>query len=178
MKRETTSTGPVGAIGSVPVCAQCGSERVAIDAFACWNPETGLWELENVYEATHCHLCEATTTFVWKRKDELARTRVRELNDLFRTEGRGKGTLMITAGVSAKGPDFIRQAADAVRSFDAFTEDNDPWGQHDFGAFELDGERIFWKIDPYDLTMTMGSPNPANDAVTMRVLTILLASEY
>jgi hypothetical protein len=28
-------------------------------------------------------------------------------------------------------------------------EDNDPHGEHDFGAFEHEGQRIFWKIDYY-----------------------------
>lgn len=51
-------------IGSVPVCKDCGSERVAKDAWACWNPETGLWELENVFDQAHCHQCEAETTLV------------------------------------------------------------------------------------------------------------------
>ena len=65
-----------------------------------------------------------------------------------------------------------------VRTYDQFTADNDPWLEHDFGAFELEGEKLFWKIDAYDLSMTVGSPNPANDAVTVRVLTIMTAGEY
>jgi len=55
---------------------------------------------------------------------------------------------------------------------------NDPWGEHDFGAVEIDGEKAFWKIDCYDRTLTAGSENPANEALTHRVLTIMLASEY
>lgn len=73
---------------------------------------------------------------------------------------------------------FVQEAFTAVRSFDKFDKDNDPWGEHDFGAFELDGEKLFWKIDAYDLSMSMGSPNPANEAVTRRVLTVMLAAEY
>lgn len=37
-------------IGSVPCCQACGSERVARDAWACFNPEFGLWELEMAFE--------------------------------------------------------------------------------------------------------------------------------
>ena len=167
-----------GDIGSVPVCRSCRSERVAVDAWACWNPETGMWELENTFDDAHCHQCEDSTKLDWERRDLLIRTRVRELNDRFRTTGRGNGSMVVTEGVQEKGLPFIRQALDQVRTFDAFTTDNDPWGEHDFGAFELDGEKLFWKIDAYDLTLTMGSPNPANEAVTARVLTIMLASEY
>ena len=40
----------------------------------------------------------------------------------------------------------------SVQSFDDFSSDNDPYGEHDFGAIDLpDAEKIFWKIDYYDL---------------------------
>lgn len=165
-------------VGSVPVCGVCGSERVALDAWACWNPDNGLWELEQTFDDAHCHQCECATKLAWRRKDSLQRTRIRELNDRFRTTGRGNGNIVVTAGLQERGRPFIRQAVDAVRTYDDFTKDSDPWGEHDFGAFEIDGEKLFWKLDMYDLTLTMGSPNPANDAVTSRVLTIMLASEY
>ena len=84
----------------------------------------------------------------------------------------------MTIGVQEQGEAFIRKAFHAVRTFSAFSQDNDPWGEHDFGAIKIDGERVFWKIDCYDQTLTAGSPNPANDAVTHRVLTIMLANEY
>ena len=66
---------------------------------------------------------------------------------------------------------------------DSFTEDNDQHGEHDFGAFEHEGERIFWKIAYYDrATFGTGrdyaSENPADPKQTVRVLTIMLASEY
>ena len=85
---------------------------------------------------------------------------------------------MITSGLQEKGGAFIVAAVNAVRTFDDFSEGNDPWGEHDFGAVEIEGEKVFWKIDCYDPTLTMGSENPANEAVTHRVLTIMLASEY
>jgi len=66
----------------------------------------------------------------------------------------------------------------AVRAFDAFTGDNDPHGEHDFGAFDLCEERLFWKIDYYDQDLRFGSPDPTDPAVTRRVLTIMLASDY
>ncbi len=65
-----------------------------------------------------------------------------------------------------------------MRDFEDFTADNDPYGEHDFGAFQLGGEKLFWKIDYYDLALEMGSPDPADPAVTRRILTIMLAEEY
>ena len=44
-----------------------------------------------------------------------------------------------------------------VIAFDAFTEDNDPHGEHDFGAFDHAEHRIFWKIDYYDQALAFGS---------------------
>lgn len=64
----------------------------------------------------------------------------------------------------------------AVREFDQFTEDNDPYGEHDFGSLEWHGEKVFWKIDYYDQTLEYGKDPLSLDC--RRVLTILLASEY
>ena len=59
-----------------------------------------------------------------------------------------------------------------------FTEDNDPHKEHDFGAFEHEEQRFFWKIDYYDRDMIFGSEDPADPKATTRVLTIMLAEEY
>ena len=66
----------------------------------------------------------------------------------------------------------------AVRDFKDFTPDNDPHGEHDFGAVEHDGVRYFWKIDAYDRSLTFASQDPADPSVTTRVLTIMRADEY
>ena len=85
---------------------------------------------------------------------------------------------MITAGVQAQGPEFVARAIAAVARFDAFDADNDPYHEHDFGALVVEGEKLFFKIDAYDTTLTAGSPNAADPAVTTRVMTVMLASEY
>ena len=109
---------------------------------------------------------------------------IRILNDAFRTEplsvlsavlGR---TFVFTKGVAAQGDDFLCRALKSVQEYSLFTEDNDPHGEHDFGSFELDGVKLFWKIDYYDREIERGSPDPADPAVTHRILTILLAEEY
>ena len=75
------------ALGSVPRCQTCGSERVVKDAFACLNPASGLWEIEAVFDTARCHPCDSPTTLVWARAEEPPNQRVRELNDVFRTKG-------------------------------------------------------------------------------------------
>ena len=77
-----------------------------------------------------------------------------------------------------------RQLADhhrivhAIAAFDDFCHANDPYKEHDFGSFEAEGETIFFKIDYFDRTLTHHSPDPADPAVTERVITIMLADEY
>jgi hypothetical protein len=102
---------------------------------------------------------------------------VRELNDAFRTGGQG-GRIVITRGVNARGVTFVVEALERVRAFDAFTEENDPYGEHDFGSFELEGEKLYWKIDCYDKEMRYGSEDPSDPSKTTRVLIIMLAEEY
>jgi hypothetical protein len=104
--------------------------------------------------------------------------RIRELNDRFRWSRFQDGQVAITPGVNAL-PRRVKAAAllKVVR-FSEFTPDNDPHGEHDFGSFEVDGHKLFWKIDTYDAAMEFGSEDPADPLKTTRVLTIMLASEY
>jgi len=104
-------------------------------------------------------------------------TRTQELNDAFRRTGDG-GHILFTAGVSGLGVAFSHQALALVRTFDAFTPDNDPHGEHDFGSVDHNGERISWKIDYYDAACKFVSKDPADPTKTTRVLTIMLAEEY
>lgn len=109
------------------------------------------------------------------------RERIRILNDQMRVAGPTPGDQALwltTRGLDKLGPAVLGAAVQRVRTFDQFDGDDDPYGEHDFGSFELNGERLFWKIDYYDLSMTQGSPDPADEAATRRVLTIMLALEY
>lgn len=103
--------------------------------------------------------------------------RVQVLNDFFRTTFLG-GKVVITAGVAALPLDVKARALIQVQSFADFTADNDPHDEHDFGSFEDGGEKFLWKIDYYDLRCEFGSEDPADPEKTMRVLTIMLATEY
>jgi hypothetical protein len=166
-------------VGTVPACGTCGSERVVRDAWACWNRETGLWELEDVFDQVYCQACEREAELVWSPSEGAKPIkRIRELNDLFRSTGQGHGTVLITRGIEALGSEAVLGIVETVRAFSEFPPESDPWGEHDFGAFTHEKEKVFWKIDYYNLDQTAGSTNPANPAVTYRILTIMLASEY
>ncbi len=105
--------------------------------------------------------------------------RIRDLNDAFRASGSSaSGQWMITRGVQMLGAEFVILATRAVAAFDNFAPGNDPYGEHDFGSVKVAGERLFWKIDYYDPSLSYGSNDPADPAVTRRIMTIMLASEY
>ncbi|GJE15618.1 DUF3768 domain-containing protein [Methylobacterium marchantiae] len=103
--------------------------------------------------------------------------RVRGLNDAFRRSFAG-GHVMLSRGIATLPEEQRLKAEAAVQAFEAFSVANDPHGEHDFGAFDLAGQRCFWKIDTYDRAMVGHSPDPADPAVTVRILTIMLAEEY
>lgn len=65
-----------------------------------------------------------------------------------------------------------------LRGFASFEAENDPYGEHYFGALTIRGKKVFFKIDYFDRDLTYGSPDPADPSVTTRVLTIMLAEEY
>ena len=103
--------------------------------------------------------------------------RISDLNDQFRRTFVG-GIVAATEGFSALRPDLNRSFLKAIQEFDDFTEDNDPYREHDFGAITLEGTPVFFKIDYYDCALIAGSTNPADPTKTLRVMTIMLASEY
>jgi hypothetical protein len=117
--------------------------------------------------------------------------RIARLNDLARRAMGIACMVVATEGIRAlPGADQSR-LRELVETFDAFTPDNDPYSERDFGAIYqgLDGVwltlrpvdvavTVFWKIDAYDRALRFGSEDPADPAVTRRVLTIMLASEY
>lgn len=103
--------------------------------------------------------------------------RIRTLNDLLRQEGVG-GRLMLTRGLAGLPRSIVARIITAVRSFEAFTEANDPYGEHDCGTLTVGEHRVIWKIDYYDCRFLHHSPDPADATRTCRVLTVMLAEEY
>ena len=85
---------------------------------------------------------------------------------------------MQTQGISSLSQEAQSAIREKVETFNDFTPDNDPYGEHDFGSFEHDDEKIIWKIDYYDKNLEYGSQDPTNLAITTRVLTIMQGHEY
>lgn len=98
-------------------------------------------------------------------------------NDNFRKH-LSQGTLVLTQGIRSNTKEDLEAIITKVRTFDTFDENNDPYGERDFGAFDYKGKKIFWKIDYYDQEFLYLSPDASNPRVTNRVLTIMYAEEY
>lgn len=124
-----------------------------------------------------CNICVVIGVAKGENMSDDKSAIIRELNDQFRTTGLG-GRVTITRGIFELGQETVSIITKAVRSYDDFSPDNDPYGEHDFGSFELYSHGLYWKIDYYDLTLECGSEDASNPEVTSRVLTIMLKEEY
>jgi hypothetical protein len=103
--------------------------------------------------------------------------RIRALNDEMRQRLIG-GMAIMTPGIAALGPEAVARIVKTIEVYDDFCHANDPHEEHDFGAFDANGHNVFFKIDYYDETLTVHSPDPSDPKVTKRVITIMLAEEY
>jgi hypothetical protein len=99
------------------------------------------------------------------------------LNDRLR-QNLSTGFAVMTPGIAALGAEAVARIVKTISVYDDFCHANDPHEEHDFGAFEAEGETIFFKIDYYDNNLSALSPDPSDPTVTKRVITIMLASEY
>lgn len=106
--------------------------------------------------------------------------RIRQLNDAFRTDlfSGERGRVLVTTAVDQLSKLLRALLLEQVRTFTHFNQHNDPHGEHDFGTIEFLGQKWFWKIDYFDLSMHFGSPDPADPARTTRVLTVMREDEY
>ncbi|MBM2294320.1 DUF3768 domain-containing protein, partial [Sulfitobacter pseudonitzschiae] len=68
-----------------------------------------------------------------------------------------QGRMVVTQSLAAAGDGFMAEAVKATGAFDTFEPENDPEGWHDFGAVEIRGETVFWKIDLHE-EITFSSP--------------------
>jgi hypothetical protein len=76
--------------------------------------------------------------------------------------------MVLTRGIYDKFNDSeVGDILQKVKYFNDFTPDNDPYGEHDFGAFIYKGVKIFWKIDNYN-----------GQEGYQLVLTVMLAEDY
>ena len=105
------------------------------------------------------------------------RAKIRALNDAFRKTFRG-GRAIMTVGVAALSAKTQQEVFQKIQEFDAFDDENDPWGEHDFVSVEHEGQTFFAKIDYYNRDLSGHSEDTTDPEKTCRVMTIMLAEEY
>ena len=130
----------------------------------------------NNINQTNTSTITTTTTTLPLTKAAYAK-RVRDLNDQLRKFGKG-GMVVMTGGIAAHEVQAVNDIFKAIAAYDAFTDDNDPWGEHDCAVLTAIGVKVMFKIDYFDRSRTFHSPNPADPKVTTRVMTVMLADEY
>lgn len=80
--------------------------------------------------------------------------------------------LIITSAVAELGIPCQKELFEKIKQFDSFTPDNDPYGEHDAGMIEHDGEDFYWKFDYLDDDLESYKPDG------IRFLTVMLMREY
>lgn len=116
--------------------------------------------------------------------DDKRAAAIAALNDALRRDpfSGEHGRVMQTAGVVAEGVAFVSKALTKLANLTAsdFEPGNDPYGERDFAVIEVDGVRLYAKVDYYakGSNLTLGSETPDDPASTERVMTIMLSSEY
>lgn len=103
--------------------------------------------------------------------NEVSVLKIAMQNDAFRKAGIG---YMLTGGVQTvvNLPGLLQ----AIKDYNGFNPDNDPYGEHDFGRLDWHGDKVFWKIDYYNRGYSAGEDPLSPDC--KRVLTVMLANEY
>jgi hypothetical protein len=82
--------------------------------------------------------------------------RIRALNDELRQDF-AVGLAVMTPRIAALGPEAVARIVKTIAVFDDFCHANDPHEEHDFGGFDADGHRVFFKIDYKETALSAGT---------------------
>jgi hypothetical protein len=106
-------------------------------------------------------------------------SKIAECNDRLRISlDQRLGAIMLSHAVAATHLAVQMSVREAVKTFSAFTPENDPNGEHDFGEFEVGEERFCWKIDYRESGVAIWRDATADPERRLRTLTIMFADEY
>lgn len=111
------------------------------------------------------------------RVDPAVTQRLRQLNNAFRKTGEG-GITTISMAVHAIGPKAVSEIRAAIAAFTGFDSSGSEESEHDYGTINYQGQMVYWKIDYFDEDVAFASSDATDPDVTVRVMTILLASDF
>lgn len=116
------------------------------------------------------------------------RNLIQQQNDKFRQEScfneickEIPGQVTVSQGVNAwsqSNVDLMQELLLGIATCKQFEEDNDPYGEHDFGAVTIGKAKFFWKISYYDRDYEYLADDPTDLAQCRRGLHIMMACEY
>ena len=89
-----------------------------------------------------------------------------------------KDKIVLSKEVSELNNKDKRKVLRLVKEFDTFNKEDNPYNENDFGAFDYKDTKFFWKIDYYDNDLKYHSEDKTDTEKTIRVLTVMKASEY
>lgn len=104
--------------------------------------------------------------------------RIQFLNDAYRSCVPYLSDFFVNSNVIEAMGDRQSDLWRAIRDFDKFTDENDPYYEHDFGSVNVNGHEIWWKINYYDENREYGSSDPSNPAITHRVMTVYFPEDH
>ena len=116
-----------------------------------------------------------------KLEPEVRTAKIRQLNDMLRDRSLPGGRISIMGDLAERlrgDQEATEKVLAAINAFKDFNDDNDPYNEHDFGAVEFEGEKVFFKIDYYAPDMQHGSEDPADPKQTVRVMTVFYDHDY
>ena len=103
--------------------------------------------------------------------------RIRDLNDRFR-KGIARGMYVMSPGISQLGDEAVDRIVKTVAALEAVVPADHSHEEHAVGTFEAEGRTMVFKIYCFDNDLKYQSPDPADPAVTVRVMEVMLDHEY
>jgi hypothetical protein len=105
--------------------------------------------------------------------------KIRELNIAFWRAPHLHGRLMMSRYVADRSSHFHMKCIEALRVYDGWSKDNDPWSEADMCVLDIDGETVWAKLDYYSRAdLNYGSEDPSDPAKTLRIGTLMFPDEY
>ena len=105
--------------------------------------------------------------------------KIRELNIAFWRNPHVNGKLLMTRSIAERGVHFQLKCIHALHTYTGWNPDNDPHHEADMCVLDIDGEKVWAKLDCYDKhDQNYGSEDPTDPTKTLRVGTLLFPHEY
>lgn len=96
--------------------------------------------------------------------------KIAQLNDAFHQSMGQGGQVYMTRGIQKLLEKDRLEVLKLVKTFNDFSEGNDPYGEYDFGSIDYKEDKVFWKVNYYDPDMVHGSEDPGDPEKTVWVM--------